>query len=88
MNRSRESYARRIAGARGAPAWWNAVVITASSARQAERYQWEIQRRKELGKIPTGVEYMVIPDWRDLRIGAGGATIQAMQALIRRTFSA
>ena len=85
VQRSRESYAGRVTGAAGAAPWWDAVIITASSERQAERYQWEIQRRKELGKIPSDVEYMVIPDWRDVRIGSGGATIQALNALMRRT---
>ena len=85
IQRSREMYAERVTGASDAPLWWNAVIITASSARQAERYEWEIQRRKELGKIPNDVEYMVIPDWRDERIGSGGATIQALGALMKRT---
>jgi fucokinase len=41
-----------------APPWWTAVVITASSARQAERYQWEIHRREEAGKIPPNIRFL------------------------------
>jgi fucokinase len=73
-------YAERVAGAAPA-AWWTAVVITASSRRQAARYEWEIQRRREQGKLPSGVHYAVVPDPDDRRAGSGGATIHALHAL-------
>jgi len=78
--RSRAAYVERIAG-RGRTAWWTAVVVTASSARQAERYRDEVRRRREQGTIPGGVRYLVVPDLNDLRIGSGGATINALRVL-------
>jgi len=80
--RSRRLYAARVAGMPSAPAWWTAVVITAGSARQAERYRWEIHRREEAGKIPADVRYMVVPDPAHQRIGSGGATLHALSSLM------
>src|ERR1035438_4525759 len=79
--RARRLYAARVANTSLAPPWWTAVVITASSKRQAERYQWEIHRRETGGKIPTNVTYMVVPDIGDRRIGSGAATLNAIRAL-------
>ncbi len=76
--RSRRLYAARIANTASAPAWWTSVIVTASSKRQADRYEWEIQRRAEAGKIPAGVTYQVVPDFADQRIGSGGATLNAL----------
>ncbi len=73
-------YAERIAGQSGPP-WWTAVIISASSRRQAVRFEWEIQRRREQGKLPAGVHYAVVPDPDDRRAGSGGATIHALQSL-------
>jgi fucokinase len=68
-----------------APAWWTAVVITVSSAHQAERYQWELHRREEAGKIPANVKFLVAPDPAEQRIGSGGATLHALRALLADT---
>ena len=78
--RARALYVRRIAGADTVP-WWTAVVVTASSARQASRYREEIRRRREQGTIPPGVHYLTVPDLNDQRIGSGGATIHALSVL-------
>jgi fucokinase len=79
--RARRLYAERVAMDAG-PQWWTAVVITASSQRQAERYQWEVNRRKEQGKLPGGVEFVAVPDLDDRRIGSGGATINGLRGLV------
>jgi fucokinase len=71
----------------GASPWWTAVIITASSQRQAERYRWELHRREERGRIPSCARYLVVPDIRDQRIGSGGATINAIRALAAETLS-
>src|SRR6478672_5665192 len=84
--RSRRLYAACVAGMPSAPPWWTAVVITASSAHQAERYQWELHRREEAGKIPPKVRFLVVPDLEDQRIGSGGATIHALRALFSDVF--
>ena len=83
--KARRLYAARVANTAGAPAWWTAVILTASSKRQASRYEWEIQRRREGGKIPPGVTWLVAPDTADQRIGSGGATLNALRALMTET---
>src|SRR3954449_6944224 len=82
--RARQLYAARVAHTTGAPAWWTAVILTASSKRQADRYKWEIQRRQEGGKIPAAT-YLVAPDVDDQRIGSGGATLNALRVLMSET---
>lgn len=79
--RARRAYVERIAGGPSDAPWWTAVVVTASSARQAERYRREIQRRRETSKLPPGVLYLVVADIDDTRIGSGGATINGLRAL-------
>ena len=78
---ARRLYAECVAGVAAAPAWWTVVAITASSQKQAERYEWEIHRRAERGRIPPGVRYLVIPDPGDRRVGSGGATIHAIRRI-------
>ncbi len=80
-NRARSLYAACVAGTAAAPRWWTAVLITASSRRQAESYQAEVERRRAMGRIPSGVRYLVIPDFEDRRIGSGGATLHALRSL-------
>ena len=78
--RARRAYGVRIAGGPGAP-WWTAVVVTAGSTSQAERYESEIQRRRERGALPAGVPFLVVPDPEGARLGSGGATLNALRAL-------
>lgn len=80
--RARRMYAERVAGTQSAMSWWSAVIITASSQHQAERYQWEIHRRQEQGKLPAGATYLVVADIDDQRIGSGGATLNALHSLV------
>jgi hypothetical protein len=62
---------------------WNAIVITASSDRQAELYRMEIERRSLAGILPQGTEFLVVPDPGGRRVGSGGATIHALGVLGR-----
>ena len=80
---ARESYAARVAGTNTASHWWTAVILTASSQRQAEWYEGELRRREEAGKIPADVRYLVAPDPGDRRIGSGGATLNALRELVK-----
>lgn len=82
VQRSRRLYAARVASTAGAPQWWTAVIVTAGSKRQAERYEWELRRRVAGGRIPDGVPYLVVPDLADQRIGSGGATLNAVRRLV------
>lgn len=83
--RARTLYAERVAHSETALPWWTAVIITAGSARQAERYAEELHWRREQGKVPDGVAYLVVPDPDDERIGSGGATLNALRRLAEET---
>ena len=63
--------------------FWDAVIITASSDRQAELYRDEIQRRSLSGMLPGETEFLVVPDPAGRRLGSGGATINALGLLGR-----
>lgn len=81
---ARAAYVARAAGDSTIP-WWTAVVLTAGSARQAERYEEEIHRRRREDKLPASVTYLVAPDPEGRRIGSGGATLNALRALARNS---
>lgn len=79
---AQKQYFRHLALRAGADSsWWNAVILTASSDRQAESYRQEIELRKEQGRLPAGALYVVVPDPCGDRIGSGGATLNALRTL-------
>jgi len=78
--RARKQYLALLTGQGHDAGWWSAVIITASSQRQAERYQSEIDRRRREGKLPPGAIYLVVPDVGDRRIGTAGATLNALRS--------
>ncbi|MCC6589354.1 MAG: hypothetical protein IT168_21830 [Bryobacterales bacterium] len=80
---SRSGYAELLGG-HSHRRWWDAVIITASSERQASRYRDEIERRLRNGKLPAGAHYLVVPDPGDRRIGSGAATLHAIAELGHR----
>jgi len=84
---ARRAYVDRVARPSPAGCWWTAVIVTASSARQAERYRAEIQRRREAGKLPLETVYHVVPDPDDARVGSGGATLNALRVLARNALA-
>ncbi len=61
--------------------YWDVVMITASSARQAQLYRDEIERRILSGMLPKEAEFVVVPDPDDRRVGSGGATMNALRIL-------
>ncbi|MGA2086670.1 MAG: L-fucokinase, partial [Terracidiphilus sp.] len=63
--------------------YWDVVIITASSARQAELYRNELQRRAGSGMLHRETEFLVVPDPGGRRVGTGGATINALGVLGR-----
>lgn len=75
------AYSQVLARMPQAPQWWTTVAITASSRRQADRYRWEIERRRQQDKLPASTRFVVIPDPQDRRVGSGGATIHALHEL-------
>ena len=79
--RAWQAYVERIAGGAAGARWWTAVVVTASSDRQAQCYRQEIERRRREQKVPDGVLYLVVPDPGNRRVGSGAATLHALAAL-------
>lgn len=61
--------------------FWDVVIITASSERQAGIYREEIQRRNSSGLLPCETKFLVVPDPGGQRVGSGGATINALGIL-------
>src|SRR5262245_61594922 len=78
------SYAALLTDPSAAP-WWNVVVITASSERQAATYRSEIQSRLQSGRLPRNTEYVVVADVAGRRMGSGAATIHALGIITRRS---
>ena len=86
VQRTRRLYAAHAAGTSSSIPWWTAVVITASSRQQADRYESEIHRRLANGRIPPDSRYLVVPDLGDHRMGSGGATLNALRELAASAF--
>ncbi len=63
---------------------WDAVVITASGAAQAETYERLLARRRQTGLLPEEMDFIVIPDKNDERIGSGGSTLSVIRELKAR----
>ncbi len=63
--------------------FWDAVIITASSERQAALYRGEIERRRAASMLPAETQFLVVPDPGDRRVGSGSATINAIAVLGR-----
>lgn len=81
-NHAKSRYAVLLSGGE-APPWWDAVLLTASSIRQAQHYEEEINRRVAMGQLPAAARYLVVPDLDDERIGSAGATLNALRALVQ-----
>ena len=76
---ARRAFAELLSASSAGPVWGDAVILTASSARQAERYMDEIRRRQQQCKLPPAV-YCVVPDAGGRRMGSGGATLNALRS--------
>ncbi len=81
--RARRRYAELLASTSGDIPWWTAVVLTASSQRQADLYSAEVERRRVRGALPESALVLSVADPDDQRVGSGGATFSALQALAR-----
>jgi fucokinase len=76
--RAHAAFADAVSGTRP---WWSAVLITASSARQAELYSRQIEDRRRRGTLPPATTVLVVPDPPGVRPGSGGATLNALAQL-------
>ena len=58
---------------------WDAVILTASDAHQAEGFRTQIEDRRSF--LPSRTTFAVIPDEGDVRVGSGGATLSVLRWL-------
>jgi galactokinase/mevalonate kinase-like predicted kinase len=59
------------------------VLITASSERQARSFRALLERRREHGLYPREIAFEVVADPPAGRVGTGGGTLWALEALLR-----
>lgn len=76
-----QAHAAYLEAVAGRCRWWAAVLITASSGRQAESYSRQVEDRRRRGLLPPETLFMVIPDPEGVRPGSGGATLNALKRL-------
>lgn len=58
---------------------WDYICITASDNDQAYKYELEIKSRK--GFLPSNTKFLIIPDYKNQRVGSGGATLSVLKEL-------
>lgn len=63
---------------------WDYIILTAANARQAEAYELQITRRREEGRLPIKTQFVVIPDYKDERVGSGGATFGVLKYIVEK----
>ena len=63
---------------------WDYVVLTASNEAQAEAFRLQLEARREKGMLPKRTVFAVLPDPDGLRVGSGGATLNALKYIRER----
>lgn len=58
---------------------WDYIILTASNEDQAVSFRRQIDRRLELGQLPSATKYAVLPDPDGKRVGSGGATFNVLK---------
>lgn len=69
----------KTASVRGGVTEWDIVVLTASNESQAERYRKQISFRRDAGLLSKNIRFEVVPDYKNRRIGSGGATFNVLR---------
>ena len=84
--RAGEAFAefRSGTGAGAGTPHWDAVVLTCATDSQATAAQEELARRRALGLFPAGCLLLALADPPRRRVGSGGATVLALEALAAR----
>ncbi len=62
---------------------WDWIVLTAANEKQAESYRIQIENRKRENRLPKDTQFIVIPDYKEQRIGSGGATFNVLRHIER-----
>lgn len=60
---------------------WDWVILTAANQRQAEAYEMQLQKRERENRLPRGTKFRVVADYKDQRIGSGGATFNVIRQI-------
>lgn len=63
---------------------WDYLILTASNARQAAAYEFQLKRRIDIGFLPSVREALVVADLEGKRIGSGGSTLQCLAEVVNR----
>ena len=63
---------------------WDIVVLTASNDIQAKTYELQLSKRKKENLLPSNIDFFVIPDLNNERIGSGGATLNVLYKLNKK----
>lgn len=63
---------------------WDRIVLTAANEKQAEAYRLQIDERRKQKRVPQGTLIDIVPDWKDERIGSGGATLNVIRHIIEK----
>ena len=58
---------------------WDYIILTASNEAQANAYRQQIAIRRAKNLLPARTHYAVLPDPDGLRVGSGGATLNALR---------
>lgn len=60
---------------------WDWLVLTAASEQQADVFRIQIEKRKNEKWLPARPKIIVVPDYRNERIGSGGATLNVLRVI-------
>lgn len=58
---------------------WDYIILTASNKQQADAYRKQIDTRIATKQLPALSTYAVLPDPKGMRVGSGGATMNAIR---------
>ena len=64
---------------------WDYIILTASNENQAEGFRAQINERLNMGLLPSGTHFAVIPDRDGKRVGSGGATLGVIKYIVEHT---
>ncbi len=63
---------------------WDYIVLTASNEFQAKGYKAQINSRKEKNLLPKNIEYLIISDRENKRVGNGGSTLEVLKYIAEK----
>lgn len=63
---------------------WDVLVLTASCPGQATLYRAQLSAMQRRGRLPCSTHCLVVEDPAGQRIGSGGATLNALAALVQQ----